>query len=345
LAILVYFNEKNQGFFRRMKFDRPIPIKTIATQIGANQIIGDDTLNVLGINEIHQVRAGDITFSDVKKYFEKALNSAATFIILNDIPEIIPKQKVILIHPFPFDAYDSLMRLQRPFTPLSMDIAESAAIHPSVIFEPNVVIGNHVRIGAGTYIRANAVIDDFTVIGKNVVIGAGAIIGTDAFYFKRTPVVTEPDEDGLSNQEHDKNVKGLYRKWRSGGRVVIEDGVDIGSGCTINRGVSSDTIIGSGTKLDCQVHIGHDVVVGKNCLFAAQVGIGGNTTVEDEVVLYGQVGVAQNIKIGKKAIVLAKSGVSKSLSGDKTYFGYPAQEVKEAFKELAILRQLKNKGK
>jgi UDP-3-O-[3-hydroxymyristoyl] glucosamine N-acyltransferase len=306
-----------------MKFDKPIPIKTIASQIGATILIGDDTLNALGINEIHNVREGDITFSDVEKYFDKALKSEATFIILNAVPENIPDNKVILIHPHPFDAYDGLVRQQRPFTPLSMDIAESAAIHPSVVFEPHVVIGNHVRIGAGSYIRANAVIDDFTVIGKNVVVGAGAIIGTDAFYFK-------------------KNTEG-YKKWRSGGRVVIEDGVDIGSGCTINRGVSSDTIIGAGTKLDCQVHIGHDVVVGKNCLFAAQVGVGGNTTIEDEVVLYGQVGVAQNVKIGKKAIVLAKSGVSKSLAGDKTYFGYPAQEVKEAFKELATLRQLKNK--
>jgi UDP-3-O-[3-hydroxymyristoyl] glucosamine N-acyltransferase len=304
-----------------MKFDKPIPIKTIATHIGATKLIGDDTLNALGINEIHHVKKGDITFSDVGKYFEKALNSEATFIILNAVPENIPENKVILIHPNPFDAYDGLVRLQRPFTPLSMDIAESAAIHPSVVFEPHVVIGNHVRIGAGSYIRANAVIDDFTVIGKNVVVGVGAIIGTDAFYFKR-------------------NTEG-YKKWRSGGRVVIEDGVDIGSGCTINRGVSSDTIIGAGTKLDCQVHIGHDVVVGKNCLFAAQVGIGGNTTIEDEVVLYGQVGVAQNVKIGKNAIVLAKSGVSKSLAGGKTYFGYPAQEVKEAFKELATLRQLK----
>jgi UDP-3-O-[3-hydroxymyristoyl] glucosamine N-acyltransferase len=318
-----------------MKFDKPISIKTLAMQIGATQIIGDETLKVLGINEIHHVREGDITFSDVKKYFEKALNSDATFIILNDTPETIPEKKVILIHPQPFEAYDSLVRTQRPFSPLSTEVADSAAIHPSVIFEPNVVIGNHVRIGAGTYVRANAIIDDFTIIGKNVIIGAGAIIGTDAFYFKRHTAMPELDDD--------KSVKVLYRKWRSGGRVVIEDGVDIGSGCTINRGVSSDTIIGAGTKLDCQVHIGHDVMVGKNCLFAAQVGIGGNTTIEDEVVLYGQVGVAQNIKIGKKAIILAKSGVSKSLVGDKTYFGYPAQEVKEAFKELAILRQLKNK--
>ncbi len=305
-----------------MKFDKPTPIQKIADRLNA-EIIGDNTLNALGINEIHHVKAGDITFSDVKKYFEKALNSAATFIVLNEVPDNIPEGKVVLIHPQPFEAYDSLVRQQRPFTPLSIEVADSAAIHPSVILEPNVVIGNHVRIGVGSYIQANAVIHDYTVIGKNVTIGAGTLIGTDAFYFKR-------------------NTEG-YKKWRSGGRVVIEDNVDIGAGCTINKGVSSDTIIGKGTKIDCQVHIGHDAQIGKNCLIAAQAGISGNTVIEDEVVIYGQVGIAQNLRIGKKAIVLAKSGVSKDLVGDKTYYGVPAQEVRDAYKELAILRQLRKK--
>ncbi len=313
-----------------MKFDKPISIQKIADRLKA-EIIGDNTLNALGINEIHHVRAGDITFSDVKKYFKKALNSAATFILLNEIPDNIPEGKVVLIHPQPFEAYDSLVRQQRPFDPLSIDVADSAAIHPNVIFEPNVVIGNHVRIGSGSYIQANAVIHDFTVIGKNVMIGAGTLIGTDAFYFKHM-TVADADESG----------KG-YKKWRSGGRVVIEDNVDIGAGCTINKGVSSDTIIGEGTKIDCQVHIGHDAQIGKNCLIAAQTGISGNTVVEDEVIIYGQVGIAQNLRIGKKAVILAKSGVSKDLAGDKTYFGCPAQEVREAYKELAILRQLRKK--
>ncbi len=305
-----------------MKFDKPISIQKIADRLKA-EIIGDNTLNALGINEIHHVKAGDITFSDVKKYFEKALNSAATFIVLNEKPDNIPEGKVVLIHPQPFEAYDSLVRQQRPFDPLSIEVADSATIHPNAIFEPNVVIGNHVRIGSGCYIQANAVIHDFTVIGKNVTIGAGTLIGTDAFYFKR-------------------NTEG-YKKWRSGGRVVIEDNVDIGAGCTINKGVSSDTIIGEGTKIDCQVHIGHDAQIGKNCLIAAQAGISGNTVLEDEVVIYGQVGIAQNLRIGKKAVILAKSGVSKNLAGDKTYFGCPAQEVREAYKELAILRQLRKK--
>jgi UDP-3-O-[3-hydroxymyristoyl] glucosamine N-acyltransferase len=305
-----------------MKFNKPTPIQKIADRLNA-EIIGDNTLNALGINEIHHVKAGDITFSDVKKYFEKALNSAATFIILNEKPDAIPEGKVVLIHPQPFEAYDSIVKLQRPFTPLSIEVSDSAAIHASVIFEPNVVIGNHVRIGIGSYIQANAVIHDFTIIGKNVTIGAGTLIGTDAFYFK-------------------KNTEG-YKKWRSGGRVVIEDNVDIGAGCTINKGVSSDTIIGEGTKIDCQVHIGHDAQIGKNCLIAAQAGISGNTVLEDEVIIYGQVGIAQNLRIGKKAIILAKSGVSKDLAGDKTYFGYPAQEVRDAYKDLAIIRQMRKK--
>jgi UDP-3-O-[3-hydroxymyristoyl] glucosamine N-acyltransferase len=304
-----------------MKFDRPIPIQKIAARLKA-EIIGDPSLNALGINEIHHVQEGDITFSDAQKYFDKALKSAATFIILNERVKM-PEGKILLLHPEPFEAFDLIVREFRPFAPLSQEIADSAAIHPSVIFEPNVVIGNHVRIGANTYIQANTVIHDFTVIGKNVQIGASAIIGSEAFYFKRT-------------------TEG-YKKWRSGGRVILEDNVDIGAGCTINKGVSSDTIIGTGTKIDCLVHVGHDVKIGKNCLIAAQAGIGGNTILEDEVILYGQVGIAQNLRIGRNAIILAKSGVSKNLAADKTYFGYPAQEVSEAYKELATLRQLKKK--
>jgi UDP-3-O-[3-hydroxymyristoyl] glucosamine N-acyltransferase len=305
-----------------MTFNQPIPIRQIATKIKA-EIIGDDSLKALGINEIHQVREGDITFSDVRKYFDAAIKSKATFLILNEKVDDLPEGKVVLLHPNPFEAYDALVREHRPFDPLSMEVADSSVVHESVILEPNVVIGNHVRIGVGCYIQANTVIHDYTRIGKNCQIGAGSIIGTDAFYFK-------------------KNADG-FKKWRSGGRVIIEDNVDIGAGCTINKGVSGDTFIGAGTKIDCQVHIGHDAYIGKNCLIAAQAGISGNTILEDEVVVYGQVGIAQNLKIGKKAVILAKSGVSKDLEGGKAYFGYPAQEAREAYKELATIRQLKKK--
>lgn len=302
-----------------MKFPQPIPVSELAPRFQA-QVIGDATLSATGINEIHKVEPGDIAFSDVKKYFEKTLSSPATVILLNEAVEC-PPGKVILVVPQPFEAYDSLVREYRPFEPLTEPISPRADIHPTAILEPGVVIAANVKIGAYCHIQANTYIGEYTLIGDYVSIGPNSIIGSDAFYYKKQP-------------------DGSFQKWRSGGRVLLHDRVDIGAGCTINKGVSGDTIIGEGSKLDCQIHIGHGVVVGKNCLFAAQVGIGGKTIIEDNVVLYGQVGVAQAITIGKGAIVLATSGVSKSLEGGKTYFGAPAEEIREKYKELAALRQL-----
>ncbi|MFT4665083.1 MAG: UDP-3-O-[3-hydroxymyristoyl] glucosamine N-acyltransferase [Polaribacter sp.] len=301
-----------------MKFPQPIPIKTIAKKINA-EIIGDDTLLAIGINEIHKVEQGDITFVDVAKYFDKSLNSAATIIIVSERVEC-PPGKALLLSEKPFEDYNSLVLEHRPYESLRWGIHPTANIHPSVVIEPNVVIGPHVKIGAGSHIQANVVIAEHSLIGKNVLVQSGSVIGTEAFYFKK-------------NQES-------YKKWRSGGRVILEDRVDIGACCTINKGVSGDTIIGEGSKLDGQVHIGHGVVLGKNCLLAAQVGIGGKTIVGNNVILYGQVGIAQNLTIGDDAIILAKSGVSKSLEGGKTYFGAPAEEARKYFRMIAAMRKL-----
>ncbi len=301
-----------------MKFPQPISVKAIAQKIGA-QLIGNENLQATGINEIHKVENGDITFVDTKRYFKKSLGSAASIIIINEKVEC-PAGKALLVCENPFEAYDGLVRQYRPFRPMGSEIDESASIHPSAIIEPKVFIGYQVVIGSGCYIQAGSYIGDYTHIGDHVTIQAGCMIGTDAFYFQKT-------EQG-------------FKKWRSGGRVVIENHVDIGAACTINRGVSGDTVIGEGTKIDCQVHVGHGAVIGKNCLIAGQVGIGGKATLEDDVILYGQVGVAQRVRIGAGAVVSAKSGVSKNLEGGKAYFGIPAAGIRERQKELAALRHL-----
>jgi len=301
-----------------MKFSQPIPLKEIAEKIKA-EIIGDDTLLAKGINEIHKVEPGDITFVDVQKYFDKSLNSAASIIILNERTEC-PPGKALLLCEQPFEAYNSLVLEHRPRHVLSEMIHPSAVIHPSAMIEPNVVIGPSVRIGKYSHIQANVVIAEHTTIGDHVIIQSGSVIGTEAFYFKRYP-------EG-------------YKKWRSGGRVIIEDRVDIGPCCTINKGVSGDTIIGEGTKFDSQVHIGHGVVVGKNCLFAAQVGVAGKTVIGDEVTLYGQVGVIQNLHIGDRVTVLGKSSVGKNLEAGKTYLGAPVNEARTQARILAAMRQL-----
>lgn len=301
-----------------MKFPQPVPVREIATKIGAT-ILGDADALAYGINEIHQVAPGDITFVDIPKYFQKSLQSAASIIILNEKVKP-PAGKTLLLCADPFAAYDGLVREYRPFIALDRTIHPSARIDPTAIIEPQVVIGPEVVIGPRTYIQANTTIAEYTQIGADVIIQNGALIGTEAFYFKRTAAG--------------------YQRWRSGGRVIIEDNVEIGAGCTINKGVSGDTRIGTGSRLDCQVHVGHDVTIGQRCLIAAQVGIGGNTRIGNEVVIYGQAGIAQNLTIGDRATISAKAGVSKDLEGGKLYFGIPAAEGRIAYRELAALRLL-----
>ena len=301
-----------------MKFPAPIPARDIAARISA-EIIGDPDAFALGINEVHQVQPGDITFVDVKKYFDKSLSSAASFIILNE-RIAAPEGKTLFLCAQPFEAYNQLALEFRPVEALRQAIHPEANIHPSAVIEPYVVIGPHVVIGKDCHIHANVTIQEHTRIGERVIVQSGATIGTDAFYFKRTP-------EG-------------YQKWRSTGRVILEDDVEIGSNCTVNKGVSGDTIIGAGTKLDCHVHIGHDVVIGKRCLFVAGVAIAGNCTIGDEVVLYGQVGIAQNLRIGNKVTVYAQSGVGMDLEDGKTYFGSPAAESRSMMRQIFALKQL-----
>ncbi len=301
-----------------MKLLHPISVKDLSVKLGA-RLQGDDSIVITGINVIHKVEKGDLTFVDEPKYFRKSLQSSASVILINQEVDC-PTGKALLICDNPFTAYNDLVKEQRPFSPLTSTISQSALIHPSTIIEPGVTIGNHVVIGKNCYLQAGCFIGDYTRIGDHVIIQAGAIVGSEAFYFQN-------------------DVMGRT-KWHTGGRVVIENHVDIGAGCTISKGVSGDTLIGEGTKIDCQVHIGHGTVIGKNCLLAGQVGIGGKCVLEDNVVLYGQVGVAQRVRIGKGAVVSAKSGVSKNLEGGKVYFGIPAAEIRVRQRELAALRQL-----
>lgn len=301
-----------------MKFPEVITAGALAALCEA-EVLGDPATPLYGMNEIHKVKAGDLMFVDNEKYFRKSLESEATAILINQKIEA-PAGKVLLYHAQPFDAYNALAWHFRPFIHATENISPLAVIDPSATIEPGVVICAFARIGAGSYIQANTYIGSYTEIGEKVIIHPGCIIGSDAFYY------------------HKKNL--TYTKWRSIGRVVVQDEVEIGAGSTIVRGVSGDTVVGFGSKLDCQVHIGHGVQVGKHCLMAAQVAIGGKTLIGDHVTMYGQVGVAQNLKIGDKAVLLAKTGVSKDLPGGITYYGIPAEPASLAYKQLAMMRQL-----
>lgn len=304
-----------------MQFPTPYTLQQIATIIGA-RYVGADDFPVLGMNEIHVVREGDIVFVDHPKYYDKALQSRATVMLINKEVDC-PEGKALLISEDPFRDFNKLTDFFRPFERATAMIAPTAKIGESSVVQPGVFIGNNVVIGEGCLIHANVTIGDNCVIGNNVTIHAGTVLGADAFYYKKRP-------EG-------------FDKLKSGGRVVIEDEVDLGALCTIDRGVTGDTTIGRGTKIDNQVHVGHDTVIGKKCLIASQTGIAGCVVIEDEVTIWGQVGMTSGITIGTKAVILAQSGISKSLEGGQIYFGYPAEEARKKYKEMGALRQLINK--
>ena len=301
-----------------MKFPKVYPLKEIAQIINCN-FVGDADFPVHGMNEIHVVEPGDIVFVDHPKYYDKALQSAATIVLINK-EVVCPEGKALLISDDPFRDFNKLTKHFRPFQASNAAISDSAKIGEGTVIQPNCFIGHNVQIGKNCLIHANVTIYDNTVIGDNVMIHAGTILGADAFYYKKRP-------EG-------------FDQLLSSGRVVIEDNVGIGALCTIDKGVTGDTTIGAGTKIDNQVHVGHDTVIGKKCLIASQTGIAGCVVIEDEVTLWGQVGTTSGITIGTKAVVMGQTGVTKSIEGGKTYFGTPIEESREKLKQLANVKRI-----
>lgn len=300
-----------------MRFHSPQKLKTIAELISA-KFVGSEDFEVLGTNEIHMVKPGEIVFVNHPKYYDKALNSAAT-IILIDKEVDCPEGKTLLISDDPFRDFNLI---NTHFTRIynfteelhDVEIGEGTKIHSSA------VIGNNVKIGKNSLIFPNVVIGDRIVIGDNVVIQSGTVLGGDAFYYRK--------------------LNGNFDRLISVGNVVIENNVEIGNNCTIDRGVTDSTVIGEGSVLDNQIQIGHDTKIGKKCLIASQVGIAGCCIIGDEVTLWGQVGIASGNKIEGGSVLLGKTGVNRDLEKG-TYIGMFAEDFKTYLKKEVKLRNLK----
>jgi len=301
-----------------MRFITPHTLKQIATIIGC-EYVGSDDFPVLGMNEIHVVQAGEIVFVDHPKYYDKALNSKATVVLINKKVDC-PEGKTLLLSDDPFRDFNKLTVYFKPFEKSEVLISVSSRIGKNTVIQPNTFIGNNVTIGDNCVIHSNVSLYDNCSIGNNVIIHSGSVLGSDAFYYKKRP------------EGFDKLI--------SGGRVVLEDDVEIGALCTIDKGVTGETTIRKGTKLDNQVHVGHDTVIGEKCLIASQTGIAGCVIIEDEVTLWGQVGTNSGITIGKKAVIMGQTGVTKSVEGGKSYFGTPIEESREKLKQLAYVKKI-----
>jgi len=301
-----------------MNFPAPIPVKEVAAIIAA-KIIGSEQFEAIGLNELHVVRPGDVTFVDHPKYYNKVLNSAATVIIINKEVEA-PEGKVLLLHDQPFLAFNSLIEKFRPFTPNNQNISPTAKIGKNSVVQAGAFVGNNVVIGDNCIIHANASIYDHTIIGNDVIVHSGSVIGSDGYYFQKRD--------------------GKFVKFQSGGRVILEDRVEIGANCCIDKGVTGDTTIGEGTKFDNHCQVGHDTIIGKNCLIGSFAAIAGVTVIEDDVILWARVAINKDIVVGKGAVLMATSAIDKSVEGGKVYMGSPAMEVKQYWRYLISLRKV-----
>lgn len=299
-----------------MIFNHPQTLKNIAELIGA-KMIGDENFSVLGTNEIHRVKKGEIVFVNHPKYYDKALNSAATIILIDKEVEC-PEGKALLVSEDPFRDFNKInthfKRIYNFTKELhDLEVGEGTQIHSTA------VIGNEVKIGKNCLIFPNVVIGDGTVIGDNVIIQCGTVLGGDAFYYRK--------------------LNGEFDRLISVGNVIIENKVEIGNNCTIDRGVTDATIIGEGSVLDNQIQIGHDTVIGKRCMIASLVGIAGCCILEDDVTVWGQVGMASGVRVASGTVLLGKTGVNRDLKKG-TYFGLLGEEFKDYLRREVKIKNL-----
>lgn len=319
------------------------------------EISGDPAVEILRVAKIEDADSGDLTFLANPKYekFVAATKASAILVSTSYDTKRSPERRglTFIKVPDPYVAFLQVMKrivpMPDPFTKgihATAALSESATLGSNAALGAYVVVGRNVVIGSNTKIAHGCVIGDGVTIGENcsiypnvtiyhgtrlgngVIIHAGAVLGSDGFGFA-------PKADGS------------YEKIPQMGIVVIEDNVEIGANCTIDRATMGQTVVKHGTKLDNLVHIAHNVIIGENTVIAAQSGISGSTKVGKNVVIAGQVGIVGHIEIADRTVLMAQSGVPKSTEAGKTYFGYPAKEHMRAMRIEAVIRSLPEMAK
>jgi UDP-3-O-[3-hydroxymyristoyl] glucosamine N-acyltransferase len=299
----------------------PLTINQLLNIIQADVIVkGDQSAIITGVNEIHSVVKGDVSFVDHPKYYERMMKSEASVIIIDQEVEF-PEGKTLLITKDPLQAYLNLVNYLVHFNSQTTPIHPSAKIGEGTIIQPCTFVGEDVVIGKNCLIHSNVSIYAHSVIGDNVIIHSGSVIGADACYFQKR-------DDG-------------WLKLTSCGRTVIGNDVEIGCCVTIDRGVSGDTYVGDGSKFDNLVQIGHDTYIGKHCLFGAQSAIAGCTHLEDECTIWAKSVVNKDLFVAKRTTLLALSGIDKDVTEEgSVLFGAPAYEVRKKWREMACSKLL-----
>lgn len=325
------------------------PRETDASEVASwvdGRVRGDGAVPIAGVAPIEDAGPTDLTFLASRKYLsslrasragvvlltpefeDQAAGPAARIVVADPLAALIEVVHRLYPEPPPSPGVHSTVVIGRGATwGEEVELAPHAILGTGVQLGdrvrigPRCVLGDEVVIGDDTNLVASVTVYPRTRIGARGLIHAGAVIGADGFGFV-------PSENGL------------HGKIPHVGRVVIEDDVEIGANCTVDRGSVGDTVIGAGTKVDDLVHIAHNVRIGRGCLIAAQTGIAGSSVLEDGVVLGGQVGIADHQRIGAGAQVGAQAGVIRQVKAGGRYSGTPARPVEEWLRGTAAQYRL-----
>jgi UDP-3-O-[3-hydroxymyristoyl] glucosamine N-acyltransferase len=316
-------------------------LASIAKQLNG-QFHGDPDLILTGFAPADTAKSGDLTFAENDSYFERAVQSAASAILVAGeyacdskaliqvpnarvafaqiLPLFFPEPKFLPgVHPLTVIAPSAVVDPSAHIGPFC-SIGERSSIGPGVVVESHASIGEDCHLGEGCRLFPHVTLYSRTVCGRRVRLHAGVVIGSDGFGY-------------VFDQ-------GTHRKVPQVGCVVLQDDVEIGANTTIDRAALGSTVIGKGTKIDNLVQIGHNVTVGDHGIIVAQVGIAGSTRIGSYTTIAGQAGLAGHLRIGDRVTIAAKAGVMTNIPDGQKWLGAPAQPDRVAKRQLLAVERL-----
>jgi len=315
----------------------PYPLKEIIKVIDCSNIHSNTKdFEIHGVESLIDAKENDMTFLNSSIYRDVSLKTKAVACITSpNLSKFLPDKCIKLNVRNILFAVNQVSRMFYPKADIDypdLNLVDSNEVknkYPKVSFGKNVLVGKNVRIGNNTYIGSNSIVESNVVIGKNSVISSFVIIKNSLI--GNNVNIKDGSKIGIKGfgfiPTKQKNIRTPQI-----GKVILEDGVEIGANCTIDRGSVSDTIIGRNTFLDNHIHIAHNVKVGENCIMAAQIGISGSTTIGDNTAIGGQAGISGHLKIGNNVKIGGASGVINDIPDNSQVMGYPAVPLRDFVK-------------
>lgn len=327
-----------------MRAHRDLTAREIASLVGG-ELEGPDDVRLAGVAPLDRARPGELSLLASSRYLPYFQRTNAGAVLLTPVFRAVsggPATRIVVEDP-----RAAIQRLAREWyapTEPAWGLHSTATVAPGARWQGRISLGQGAVIEAGATLGTDCVIGAFAVVGAQARLGDGCRVGMHAAIAAGTVIgnrVTLKAGARVGGGGFGfVSAAGSHEPVTHVGQCVLEDDVEVGANCTIDRGSFGDTVIGAGTKIDSLVHVAHNVRIGRHCLIMAQVGIAGSTEIEDDVILAGQAGLADHLRIGRGARVAAQGGVVGDVPPGATVSGYPARSHREVLRQAAALKRL-----